>query len=185
MLAALSRRRSRVQVPSGPQHPRPGSSVGTSVRLKIGRSAVRPRPWPPGSSPGTEHRPPAETLGGRFAVQGLQRHHRPYCAASRGLHLLVLSDPALASEPLRHSSRDPGAVAGHARSGAAQERGHPSDDPGRRRRPAPSRSHGSAATNASVAPGTLACSGITCVRMTEVFAVAASAVETGSAVGRG
>ena len=25
---------------------RPGSSVGTSVRLKIGRSAVRPRPWP-------------------------------------------------------------------------------------------------------------------------------------------
>src|SRR4029077_5018339 len=26
---------------------RPGSSVGTSVRLKIGRSAVRPRPWPP------------------------------------------------------------------------------------------------------------------------------------------
>ena len=25
----------------------PGSSVGTSVRLKIGRSAVRPRPWPP------------------------------------------------------------------------------------------------------------------------------------------
>src|SRR5690606_37953100 len=24
----------------------PGSSVGTSVRLKIGRSAVRPRPWP-------------------------------------------------------------------------------------------------------------------------------------------
>ena len=27
--------------------PRPGSSVGTSVRLKIGRSAVRPRPWPP------------------------------------------------------------------------------------------------------------------------------------------
>ena len=28
-------------------HARPGSSVGTSVRLKIGRSAVRPRPWPP------------------------------------------------------------------------------------------------------------------------------------------
>ena len=26
---------------------RPGSSVGTSVRLKSGRSAVRPRPWPP------------------------------------------------------------------------------------------------------------------------------------------
>src|SRR5699024_3532030 len=25
---------------------RPGSSVGTSVRLKSGRSAVRPRPWP-------------------------------------------------------------------------------------------------------------------------------------------
>ena len=25
----------------------PGSSVGTSVRLKSGRSAVRPRPWPP------------------------------------------------------------------------------------------------------------------------------------------
>ena len=76
VLAALSRRRSRVQVPSGPPAPnaarhhvrrfacrplhspdasagsmsraaRPGSSVGTSVRLKIGRSAVRPRPWPP------------------------------------------------------------------------------------------------------------------------------------------
>ena len=27
--------------------PRPGSSVGTSVRLKIGRSTVRSRPWPP------------------------------------------------------------------------------------------------------------------------------------------
>ena len=26
---------------------RPGSSVGTSVRLKSGRSPVRPRPWPP------------------------------------------------------------------------------------------------------------------------------------------
>ncbi len=49
MLAALSRRRSRVQVPSGPlSFPRPGSSVGTSVRLKIGRSTVRPRPWPLG-----------------------------------------------------------------------------------------------------------------------------------------
>jgi hypothetical protein len=48
VLAALSRRRSRVQVPSGPHETsRPGSSVGTSVRLKIGRSAVRPRPWPP------------------------------------------------------------------------------------------------------------------------------------------
>ena len=50
VLAALSRRRSRVQVPSGPRvtsaQTWPGSSVGTSVRLKIGRSAVRPRPWP-------------------------------------------------------------------------------------------------------------------------------------------
>ncbi len=83
VLAALSRRRSRVQVPSGPQAltprvvcaafcvseqvpcrrrtrrlgtmtraARPGSSVGTSVRLKIGRSAVRPRPWPHSLSPG-------------------------------------------------------------------------------------------------------------------------------------
>jgi hypothetical protein len=70
VLAALSRRRSRVQVPSGPQvSSRPGSSVGTSVRLKIGRSAVRPRPWPPGLSPGSEHRPPAETHGGRFAIR--------------------------------------------------------------------------------------------------------------------
>src|SRR6476620_360048 len=32
--------------------PRPGSSVGTSVRLKIGRSAVRPRPSPPPETPG-------------------------------------------------------------------------------------------------------------------------------------
>lgn len=48
---------------------RPGSSVGTSVRLKIGRSAVRPRPWPPSLSPGFEHRPPAETHGGRFAIR--------------------------------------------------------------------------------------------------------------------
>jgi hypothetical protein len=72
VLAALSRRRSRVQVPSGPQKvTRPGSSVGTSVRLKIGRSAVRPRPWPPSLSPGFEHRPPAETHGGRFAVRRL------------------------------------------------------------------------------------------------------------------
>jgi len=34
------------QVISFDQQARPGSSVGTSVRLKIGRSAVRPRPWP-------------------------------------------------------------------------------------------------------------------------------------------
>ena len=58
VLAALSRRRSRVQIPSGPLddpsrpvspavRPGPGSSVGTSARLKSGRSAVRPRPWPP------------------------------------------------------------------------------------------------------------------------------------------
>ena len=53
VLATLSRWRPRVQIPSGPRWagvrrvPRPGSSVGTSVRLKIGRSAVRPRPWPP------------------------------------------------------------------------------------------------------------------------------------------
>jgi hypothetical protein len=34
----------------GAQHrSRPGSSVGTSDRLKSGRSAVRPRPWPPSS----------------------------------------------------------------------------------------------------------------------------------------
>ena len=50
---------------------RPGSSVGTSVRLKIGRSAVRPRPWPPSLSPGFERRPPAETCGGRSAVRPL------------------------------------------------------------------------------------------------------------------
>jgi hypothetical protein len=31
----------------------PGSSVGTSVRLKSGRSAVRPRPWPPAPKPQT------------------------------------------------------------------------------------------------------------------------------------
>jgi hypothetical protein len=84
VLAALSRRRSRVQVPSGPPSPLvkqappwPGSSVGTSVRLKIGRSAVRPRPWPPSLSPGFEHRPPAETLGGRSAV-------RPMMSAAGG-----------------------------------------------------------------------------------------------------
>ncbi len=41
------------------------------VILKIGRSAVRPRPWPPSLSPGFEHRPPAETHGGRSAVRGL------------------------------------------------------------------------------------------------------------------
>jgi hypothetical protein len=52
VLATLSRWRSRVQIPSGPlwgerryrQPLRSGSSVGTSVRLKSGRSAVRPRP---------------------------------------------------------------------------------------------------------------------------------------------
>jgi hypothetical protein len=34
--------------PVSPRHrSRPGSSVGTSDRLKSGRSAVRPRPWPP------------------------------------------------------------------------------------------------------------------------------------------
>jgi hypothetical protein len=36
----------------GAQHrSRPGSSVGTSDRLKSGRSAVRPRPWPPSLAP--------------------------------------------------------------------------------------------------------------------------------------
>jgi hypothetical protein len=34
------------RVRSSDPQTRPGSSVGTSVRLKIGRSAVRPRPWP-------------------------------------------------------------------------------------------------------------------------------------------
>ena len=38
---------------SGTLPVRPGSSVGTSDRLKSGRSAVRPRPWPP---------PPASTI---------------------------------------------------------------------------------------------------------------------------
>ena len=33
----------------------PGSSVGTSDRLKIGRSAVRPRPWPPPGAAGQIH----------------------------------------------------------------------------------------------------------------------------------
>ncbi len=37
----------RTAGPARRRVPRPGSSVGTSVRLKIGRSAVRPRPWPP------------------------------------------------------------------------------------------------------------------------------------------
>ena len=51
--AALSRRRSRVRIPSGPQQrtapavARPGSSVGMSARLKSGRSTVRSCPWPP------------------------------------------------------------------------------------------------------------------------------------------
>ena len=53
VLATLSRWRSRVQIPSGPQGSpvrftgvpaRSGSSVGMSVRLKSGRSAVRPCP---------------------------------------------------------------------------------------------------------------------------------------------
>jgi hypothetical protein len=47
--AALSRRRSRVQIPSGPLHPTgAGSSAGTSIRLKSGGSAVRSRPCPLG-----------------------------------------------------------------------------------------------------------------------------------------
>ncbi len=45
VLATLSRWRPRVQIPSGPL--RLGSSVGTSDRLKSGRSPVRPRPQPP------------------------------------------------------------------------------------------------------------------------------------------
>ena len=42
-----TRRRPRPAVTCNMSRARPGSSVGTSVRLKIGRSAVRPRPWPP------------------------------------------------------------------------------------------------------------------------------------------
>ena len=38
--------RSGILLSVRPGGDRPGSSVGTSIRPKIGRSAVRPRPWP-------------------------------------------------------------------------------------------------------------------------------------------
>jgi hypothetical protein len=54
---------------------RPGSSVGTSVRLKIGRSAVRPRPWPP-SLAGLQQSPPAKTLVGTSLFRASLRSSR-------------------------------------------------------------------------------------------------------------
>src|SRR5882757_7245697 len=42
---------------------RPGSSVGTSVRLKSGRSPVRSRPWPPSIT----------AVQGHFSVENLAR----------------------------------------------------------------------------------------------------------------
>ncbi len=45
---------------------RPGSSVGTSVRLKSGRSPVRPRPWPQRTS-SNERAPPSRV--GPFVVR--------------------------------------------------------------------------------------------------------------------
>ncbi len=51
--ATTRRRRGPVGSPGRryPRRARPGSSVGTSDRLKSGRSAVRPRPWPPSDPP--------------------------------------------------------------------------------------------------------------------------------------
>jgi hypothetical protein len=66
---------------------RPGSSVGTSVRLKIGRSAVRPRPWPPAKidsllSPVLAH---GGTMGARVVRRRTDRcvPHHPWCGAVR------------------------------------------------------------------------------------------------------
>ncbi len=74
---------------------RPGSSVGTSVRLKIGRSAVRPRPWPPpkprikhrdprfpASLPGEHDRGRTHRRGGVVA-RALVQHLRPICRERR------------------------------------------------------------------------------------------------------
>src|SRR5262249_35848329 len=49
-----------------------GSSVGTSVRLKSGRSAVRPRPCPPSSSPGLQRPRSAVTRSGFLALLRLR-----------------------------------------------------------------------------------------------------------------
>src|SRR5882757_9579129 len=46
---------------------RPGSSVGTSVRLKSGRSPVRSRPWPPG-----KYGPSEASAGTWFACRVLR-----------------------------------------------------------------------------------------------------------------
>ena len=59
---------------------RPGSSVGTSVRLKSGRSPVRSRPWPPRSIV-VEHRSGtrsdgADALQMRFVEAGVRRYPR-------------------------------------------------------------------------------------------------------------
>ncbi len=67
----------------------PGSSVGTSVRLKIGRSAVRPRPWPP----------LRRCTRSRLRVHGTAR------SGGEGPHVVRARPPAATSSSLVHSPR--------------------------------------------------------------------------------
>ena len=112
--AALSRRRSRVQVPSGSPDVivllRPGSSVGMSVRLKSGRSPVRSRPWPLLHRQLFSYGPVAQLVsappchgGGRGfkSRQGRQQVKPP--TAGRGFLLCPLPDDG----PSRCSVRSP------------------------------------------------------------------------------
>ena len=66
---------------------RPGSSVGMSVRLKSGRSAVRSRPWPPTSVQVTCSRAPLGTSRGQSFGPFMrptygQMAHWPSCGRS-------------------------------------------------------------------------------------------------------
>jgi hypothetical protein len=76
---------------------RPGSSVGTSVRLKIGRSAVRPRPWPlclldetagqgryGGPSPYPRQVPPVTAPDRGSPIPIARRSHAARSASTRG-----------------------------------------------------------------------------------------------------
>ncbi len=66
---------------------RPGSSVGTSVRLKSGRSPVRPRPWPQRTS-SSERAPPSRVgpfvVGCPDLVSGSGRAGNPDAAVCGG-----------------------------------------------------------------------------------------------------
>lgn len=93
--------------------PRPGSSVGTSVRLKSGRSPVRSRPWPLQS--------PRPVVGGIFVFDGHDWSRMN--GAPRGtLRAPLLSTATRTARTSRAAPRGTPGRAASARRGEGRER---------------------------------------------------------------